>query len=60
MIGKTIQGMSDQSRLNISAPPQLFDVQEGDLIYMGLSFGVAQTNKTVSSSSTFMTVQVVL
>lgn len=52
--------MSDQSRLNISAPPQLFDVQEGDLIYMGLSFGIAQTNKTVSSSSTFMTVQVVL
>lgn len=51
--------MSDQSRLNISAPPQIIDVQENDLINMYLSFGNIQTNKTVSSSSTFMTVQVV-
>lgn len=57
--GKTVQGMSDQSRLNISAPPQLIDVTEGDLIYMCLSFGNTQTGKTVSSSSTFMTVQVI-
>ena len=58
-IGKTVQGMSDMARLNISAPPQAFDVKEGDLIYMCLSFGNVQTNKTVSSSSTFMTIQVV-
>lgn len=58
-IGKTVQGMSDQSRLNIAAPPQIIEVVEGDLIHMGLAFGNVQTNKTVSSSSTFMTVQVV-
>ena len=58
-VGKTVQGMSDQARLNISAPPQLIEVSEGDLIYMCLAFGNTQTGKTVSSSSTFMTVQVI-
>lgn len=58
-IGKTVQGMSDQARLNISAPPQLIEVSEGDLIYMCLAFGNTQTGKTVSSSATFMTVQVI-
>lgn len=47
------------ARLNISAPPQIIEVEEGDLINMCLSFGNTQTGKTVSSSSTFMTVQVV-